>query len=81
MCQSCTRRAQGYQSPRPIPVNFDQPNAIEPTLIQQVWSLSTSLASFVTDGMLLVDKGEYAERIAICDDFEVQIGNRCAKCG
>jgi Family of unknown function (DUF6171) len=81
MCQSCTRRTEGCYSPRPIPDNFDQPYGIEPTLVQQVWSLSSSIASFVTDGMRLVDKGEYVERIAICDDCEFRIGNRCAKCG
>lgn len=52
-----------------------------PPVRKQLWDLTKSLAAFVSDGLKLVSKEEYRDRLEVCDGCEHRRNTRCNKCG
>jgi len=52
-----------------------------PSLNKQVWNLATSLTTFISDGMKLVSKEVYENRLHVCDSCDRRTANRCTECG
>jgi hypothetical protein len=52
-----------------------------PSVAEQLWNLTKSLVSFVSDGCTLVSAEQYAERLNVCDTCEFRENRRCLKCG
>jgi hypothetical protein len=81
VCASCCMRTEVCELPRPLPASREIPAEVNIPVTRQVWDLTRSVAAFVSDGLRLVDRTSYSERLAICDDCESRAGNRCAECG
>jgi hypothetical protein len=47
----------------------------------QLWNLTKSLVSFVSDGCKLVTTEQYEKRLQVCDACEFRENRRCVKCG
>jgi len=87
VCRDCSFCDVVRPSPRPVPEHpIEIPVAgrarrAPPRRHQQAWNVTTSLVSFVADRFRTVSRDQYAERLAICDECEERVGNRCLQCG
>jgi hypothetical protein len=82
MCALCSVRETPCKEPRKLPgAAEDAAEKVSPPWYQKVWNLTTSVASFVADGMKTVNKEQYDERLAICSVCAERKGNSCTRCG
>lgn len=77
MCVACMSRETPCSVPRPIPEVAKN----TPSLLRRAWNLTTSLASFVADGLRTVTKEEYEQRLSICDSCPERKDDKCLHCG
>jgi len=47
----------------------------------QMWNLTKSLASFVSDGCKLVTPLQYSDRLNVCEACDRRENRRCLECG
>lgn len=80
-CAQCSQRQIPCTEPRPIPDLTAPLPKIEVSLPRQAWNVASSLATFICDGMRLVDKAEYERRLNCCDKCSSRLENRCIHCG
>ncbi len=52
-----------------------------PSLPQQAWDLSRSLAAFAAEGFAPFPVSEYLHRLSICGTCKRRRGSRCTVCG
>ena len=79
MCAICSVRETLCAHPRALPGEADPKSA--PPWYRKLWNLTTSVASFVADGMKTVTKEQYDERLAICALCPERNANSCTRCG
>ena len=53
----------------------------EPPLVEQVWNFAKAMKDFVADGLQTVSSDEYAARLAVCEECNQRVENRCLLCG
>jgi hypothetical protein len=52
-----------------------------PTLLDQAWSVTKAVTTFVAGGGATVDKTTYQARLAVCDACPQRDNHRCKRCG
>ena len=86
-CRVCHERTNICESPRPVPTDDELLEILQadpkemPPLATQAWNLVGAVKDFVADGLKTVTTEQYEARLAICDECDQRVGDRCVKCG